>query len=268
MLYLYILVSIAILLLIYMRIETTLLEVTRVSFTQNKDSLKVMQLSDIHINRLFVTPERIKQVIEAEKPDIILMTGDYIEYKRHIPKFLKFLNRLGPNQNFYLCLGNHDYEAFKADPKGLQQYIELIEATGVNILHNRSTCFEKNFKLYNIVGIADMRYKLHRIDEALQGCNPDALMNIGFSHNPDIVLEVPQQKLDYLFCGHFHGGQIWAPFDFEFRLLRREKLCKKGIKSGLHKVNGVNLYINRGLGNVSLPLRFLSRPEITIFQLP
>ena len=88
--------------------------------------------------------------------------------------------------------------------------------------------------------------------------------NIAFSHNPDIVFKIPEGYVDYLLCGHFHGGQIWMPFNLEFRILRNEVLCKMGITRGAHKVKGINLYISRGLGNVCFPLRFLSTPEIAI----
>lgn len=268
MLYLYIFLLTSLSVLLYMRIETTLLEVKRIYFTKSSKALKVMQLSDVHINRLYVSFDKIKQSIARENPDIIIITGDYIESKSHIPRFISFLNYLDIKDNVYLCLGNHDFEAYKKDKPGLSRFIEAIEATGAKLLHNECVNISKGSNTYNLIGIADMRYGHHDIGKALRNCKQNALVNIGFSHNPDIVLEIPQGKLDYLFCGHFHGGQIWMPFDFEFKLLRKEKLCKQGVKSGLHKINGINLYINRGLGNVSLPLRFLSRPEITIFHIP
>ncbi len=91
--------------------------------------------------------------------------------------------------------------------------------------------------------------------------------NIAFTHNPDIVEELPASLFDLVLCGHYHGGQIWAPFDLEFKMLRNDNLSRKGIKRGLHKVNGMDIYINRGLGNVLVPLRFMSRPEVTVFEL-
>ena len=83
----------------------------------------------------------------------------------------------------------------------------------------------------------------------------------------DIALDLPGSSFDIIFSGHFHGGQIWAPFDLEYRLLRRERLCKAGIRRGLHAVNGMRLYIGRGIGNVVFPFRFLSPPEITVIDL-
>lgn len=254
--------------LLYMRVEATWLKLEYIPRAKGSKGLKVLHLSDIHINKLKVSPEKIRHAISSEKPDVVILSGDYIEEEKDIPEFLRFLAYIKGDSRMCMCLGNHDYEAFIDDEKGLSRYMKDIETTGVELLHNKSVCIEKNSKKYNITGIADIRYKHQDIEKALASCCPDAFMNIAFSHNPDLVLQLPRNKVDYLLCGHFHGGQIWAPFNLEFKLLRREKLCKMGIQKGLHKVNGINLYINRGLGNVVVPLRFMSRPEIAIFLFP
>lgn len=267
--YLYTFIALMIIWLLYMRFEATFLKVKRVRFTKDRKHLKVLQLSDIHIHRLKVSYSRIKQVIDNEKPDLIILTGDYIEHRKHMEEFFSFIQLvLNGRDNMYACLGNHDFEALDGDDEAVENYIRKIENFGITFLQNASVCFEKNSKIYNIIGITDMRYGKNDVGKALKSCSPNAFANIAFSHNPDIIFEIPKNKVDYLFCGHFHGGQIWAPFDFEFKLLRHEKLCKMGVRKGLHKINGILLYINSGLGNVVVPLRFLSRPEITIYYLP
>lgn len=268
--YFYILVILAITGFIYMRFEAGYLEVKKVEFSRNNGdgALKILQLSDIHIRYLKVSSEEINKVIDKEKPDLIIITGDCIDTAEHIPMFMKFLEAIKGSNNMFLCLGNHDYEAFQNNAEGLELFMKGIENEGIKILHNRSICYEKGSKKYNIIGIADLNYTKYNIEEAFKTICPNASTTIAFSHNPDIVLEIPEGKTDYLLCGHFHGGQIWMPFNLEFRVLRNEKLCKMGIKRGFHRINGINLYINRGLGNVLFPLRFLSRPEVTIFYLP
>lgn len=261
--------------LAYMRIEASLLKVERVRFSKNKTCLKVMQLSDIHIYFLRVSPKKIRDAILKEKPDLLLITGDYISKPSHMGDFLDFLSFINCGEKTCLCLGNHDFKAFIKDKKtedvdtvALSHFVKAMEDTGVTVLQNQSISIHKNSKKYNIIGISDMRYGMHDIEKALASASQDAFMNIGLSHNPDIVLDIPKDRLDYLFCGHFHGGQIWAPFNIEFKLMRKEKLCKMGIRRGLHKLNGINLYISRGIGNVCFPFRFLSKPEITVFYLP
>jgi len=251
-----------------MRFEASFVELTEVCFSKSKKGLTILQLSDIHMKFLKVSATKTKEIIDKQNPDIIIMSGDYIETANDVKNFLNFISVIKGRRPIYLCLGNHDYGAFDRNPEGLQNLMSQIEKLGVNVIHNKSVCIEKNNKKYNIIGLADFRSNKHDIAKALASKCKDADINIAFSHNPDIVFELPKGEVDYLFSGHFHGGQIWTPFGLEFKLLRDERLCKMGIKRGLHKVNGVNLYINRGLGNVVFPLRFLSRPEITVFHMP
>ncbi|MCX7922482.1 MAG: metallophosphoesterase [Clostridia bacterium] len=266
--YLYIFLVLAVLGLAYMRFETTLVKVERIKFTESKNHLKVIQISDIHVNHLKVSADKVKKVIDSENPDLIILTGDYIEKPKHISIFLDFVDKIKNKDNVYLCLGNHDHKAFLKDREGLDKFIAEMEVRRINVLHNRAICYEKNFRAYNLIGIADLKTGSPDLHKALSTCHNQAVINIGISHNPDIVLKIPENRIDYLFCGHFHGGQIWMPFNLEFKLLRNEKLCDMGIRRGLHKVNGINLYISRGLGNVLFPFRFFSRPEITVIHLP
>ncbi len=268
MIFLYGFLALTLLILAYMRFEAGFVKVEHVKFTDSSKALKIIQISDIHINLLKVSPSKVRKVIETEKPDLVIITGDYIDRVSHIPAFLDFLNSIKGKHQILLCLGNHDYKAFKGNQKALDGFINSIESTGAVVLHNRSICIEKNSKKYNIIGIGDFRSLRHDISKALENCNDPGATNIAFTHNPDLVLEMPGGSVDYLLCGHFHGGQIWAPFNFEFRVLREDKLCKRGIQRGLHRVNGITVYISRGLGNVCVPLRFLSRPEITVFHMP
>jgi len=268
MVYLSIFISAIILLLVYMRIEAGMVEIKRIKFTENKKCLKILHMSDIHINRLKVPWHRVKNAINEERPDIVLFTGDYIESERDIPRFLEFLKYVDGNSKILFCLGNHDYNAFSGNREGLKGFISAIEGAGASFLHNQSICIEKGHTRYNVAGFDDLKAGNPDIKKTFDSCCDKAYMTIAFSHNPDIIFEIPKGKVDYLFCGHFHGGQIWLPFNLEFKLMRIDRLSKMGIRKGLHKINGTNVYINRGLGNVCLPLRFLSRPEISIYHLP
>lgn len=269
MVYILIFMLFAAIMLIYMRYEASAVKVERVKFASKRTGLKIIQLSDIHIKFLRVPVKAIKDVITKEKPDIIILTGDYIETQRDIRKFSEFAAQISGNATMYSCFGNHDYKiAEQHGNSNTDLLTEVLRSNGISILHNQASCYAKNNVKYNIIGIEDLYAGSPEINKALDSCREDAFMNIAFSHNPDIVYEIPRGKVDYLFCGHFHGGQVWTPFRLEFILLRRERLCKIGITRGLHRINGINLYINRGLGNVCFPLRFLSRPEITVFYLP
>ena len=83
-------------------------------------------------------------------------------------------------------------------------------------------------------------------------------------HEPDFIDRSAKTDLfDLQLSGHSHGGQIKIPF------LAPLVLPPGGKKyyAGLHKVKNTLVYTNRGLGMTEIPLRFNSRPEITVFTL-
>ncbi|HHV59815.1 MAG TPA: metallophosphoesterase [Clostridiaceae bacterium] len=264
----YIAATVILLLISYMCYEARNPKLERIELSKSKSGLKIMQLSDIHINLLRVSPEKVKKLILKEMPDLLIITGDYIDHPRHIPDFISFLEGLKTGVPIFLCLGNHDWRTFQYNQNGLKSFVGQIEKAGATVLENNCITIVKGRHKYNIIGFSDFKAGCIDLSTPFDRCSKDAFMNIAFSHNPDLVLALPKQKVDLFMCGHFHGGQIWTPFSLEFKTLRDDKLCKMGIRKGLHKVNGINIYINRGLGNVVFPLRFLSRPEVTVYQLP
>lgn len=266
-----IIVSLIIILLLYMRIEASILNKSLINFSTGSKGLKIAHLSDIHINKLYISPQKLIASLKQINPDIVIMTGDYIEKQANIPKFIKLLKEIADLYPIYLSLGNHDHKALKHNKKDIATFINILQDTGATVLLNSNIKVDKNNISYNIIGIDDLKHGNPDLKKAFRGIMPsfnNGCINIAFSHNPDMVLSLPKEKVDYFLCGHFHGGQIWMPFNLEFKMMREEKLCKMGYRRGLHKINGINIYINRGLGNVVFPFRFLSIPEIAVIQLP
>jgi len=254
------LVVLAILSLIYMRIEVAMLRVKKVHYTENEDTLKIMHLTDIHIEKMLISKDKIRETIVLNKPDLILLTGDFIEYSTSVDMFLNFLDYTTGVCPIYAVFGNHDYRAYDYDVKKLEPFKKAIEEKGVIFLLDESTILNG----YNFLGIKDFRRGNPDIKKALNSLDKN-LKTIAFSHNPDILTILPENSVNYLFCGHYHGGQIRLPFNMEFLTLRDDILCKKEIRRGGKKIKGIELYISNGIGNVLFPLRFLARPEILIY---
>lgn len=267
MIFLYIFLLLIVLLLIYMLLEARWLKVERLDFAHKGSGLKIMHLSDLHVYLSGISADRIRKIVLEESPDIILITGDYINEPIHATYFLGYLNSICKGYRTIACLGNHDLRAFSNSRQGLYNFISAIEALNVEVLKNRTIVIECKGKKYNIIGIDDLREGQPDIEEAMIGCVPGA-PKISITHNPDLVLHMPGKIVDYMFSGHFHGGQIWMPFNLEFFLLRKDQLCRMGIRRGYKRINDIKVYLNRGIGNVVVPMRFLSRPEILICTIP
>lgn len=267
MIFVYIVIILIALATAYMAIEARWLKVERLDFSHKGNGLKILHLSDLHVYLTGVPASRIRKVVEAEQPDLILLSGDYINVPMDAVKFLRYLHTVTKGYSTVMCLGNHDLRAFSRSRKGLANFISEIEALSVEVLINRSVIVEKHGKKYNIIGIDVLFEGKPDIEKAVANCIPGA-PRIALTHNPDLALKIPGKIVDYLFCGHFHGGQIWMPFNLEFFLLRKEQLCRMGFKRGCKRINDINVYINRGIGNVVVPFRLLSRPEVLICTIP
>jgi predicted MPP superfamily phosphohydrolase len=74
---------------------------------------------------------------------------------------------------------------------------------------------------------------------------------------------VRRYPLDLQLSGHSHGGQIRLPLAGAPYLpqLARKYPC------GWRHLGPLNLYTNRGLGTVDLPVRFNCPPEVTLLTL-
>ncbi len=267
MLFIYIILLLIIVLAAYMCLETRWLKIEKHDFSRDGSGLKIIHLTDLHVYMTGISASRIRKIVKQEKPDIILISGDYVNEPIHATQFLDYLQTFCKGFRTIICLGNHDYRAFSGSRPGLENFVNEIEALRVEVLRNKTVVIEKQGRKYNIIGIDDLRAGRPDIEKALIGCVQGA-PKIALTHNPDLALHIPGKIVDYMFCGHFHGGQIWMPFNLEFFLLRKDQLCRMGIRRGYHRINDIKVYINRGLGNVVVPMRFLSRPEILICTIP
>ncbi|NMA66177.1 MAG: metallophosphoesterase [Clostridiaceae bacterium] len=236
-------------------------------FGDKKLGLRIALLSDLHMGLLMVSEKDIKRAIHEEKPDLLVIAGDIIENEKHIGDFRKLIEKINPQCPVFVTFGNHDHGCFNKNPRAKELFFFNLQSLGIEFLINDCVVFYKGQRAINIVGIDDYRNGKPNIQQALMKKEKNADFTVAVSHNPEIALSIPQKEVDLLLCGHFHGGQIWMPFHLEYRLLRNEKTCKAGYRKGFHNINGTPCYISRGIGNVLIPLRLGSLPEITFIDI-
>ncbi|MUK89090.1 metallophosphoesterase [Ornithinibacillus sp. L9] len=222
-------------------------------------SFSILQLSDLHLENISITPEQLARKIKNEKPDMIALTGDFLDRKRTLPKlvpYLEVIQELKPPHGIYAVLGNHDYVLKNENLEKLKQ---LLTDYGCHVMQNSSETIEINGQKINIIGIDD--YSTNRSDLALSYQKVQDGMNIVITHDPNVVLEMNDYHFDYLLAGHFHGGQICYPK--AYHLVKMGKLARQNIIKGLHMHNNSPFYISEGLGQTGVNIRVGSRPEIT-----
>ncbi|HEU4963342.1 MAG TPA: metallophosphoesterase [Bacilli bacterium] len=227
------------------------------------DELRIVQLSDLHMERQSIAPRRLAHLIADTRPDLIVLTGDYMDRYDSLDKFMTYLdaiNQVPTAHGVWLVWGNHDHYLGHR----IEDLQELIEAKGIRVLVNESDTISFGEKRLNIIGIDDYCLGKSNIDRSFEGVTDG--VNLVLSHDPNIVLAFEaHHDVDYMLSGHFHGGQFKIPGGF--KLFPMGELPKVNVISGLHTVNGKKLYISEGMGQVALNVRFGTRPEITVHTL-
>ncbi|MCY8235006.1 metallophosphoesterase [Priestia endophytica] len=225
--------------------------------------LNILQLSDMHLENISITPDELHEKLKDETIDLIALTGDFLDRKRTIPKlipYLKVLNQLDVKYGMYAVFGNHDYVLRKDDLNNLK---EILEVHGCKVMQNENKVISVEGRTVNIIGIDDC--STGRSDLEASFANITNGTNLVITHDPNIVLNMKNYHFDYLMAGHFHGGQICYPK--AYHLMKMGKLVKMNMIKGMHVHDGKPFYINEGLGQTGINIRIGSRPEITLHQL-
>jgi len=230
--------------------------------------MKVVQISDFHFQEYteatFV--EAVVRRVNEVAPDLVVMTGDFVSSK---PLPQRFAARMGYHcaellgrlecPLRYAILGNHDVLV------GARTVTDALHTHGIPVLANSFVPLERDGRRLWLAGIADALQAWPDLTAALpRRRNPEREPLILLAHEPDFADHAVGHQIALTLSGHTHGGQILIPF------LPPLLLPEMGTRyvHGLFRLgDGMQLYVNRGIGAVNLPFRFRCPPEITVITL-
>ena len=219
--------------------------------------LRVVHISDLHCDPRPRLEERLPDLIAAERPDLIVFTGDSVNSPAGVPVLRKLLPRLAAVAPTFAVRGNWDVWYWGRE--------ELFGGTGVRELNGEAVKVEAAGTSLWVAGAAYA--STEKIQGALRGVPPGAF-TILLYHTPDEILDVAAAGRVDLYCaGHTHGGQVALPL--YGALVTLSKFGKR-YESGLHREGDTWLYVNRGVGMEGDPaprVRFFARPEVTVIEL-
>jgi predicted MPP superfamily phosphohydrolase len=135
---------------------------------------------------------------------------------------------------------------------------------GVSVCVNEAVCIHRAGVGVSFVGISGdgpEAIDFYRGVAALQAASRP---RVALIHEPDLAWLLPPGSADVILSGHTHGGQIALPL---LQPLIVRHFTGSHFIEGRYTVNGMPLYVNRGLGFTGLPIRFRSAPELTFVRL-
>jgi len=242
--------------------------------------LKIIQVSDIHSGS-FRNPGAVSKGVDmvlAEKPDLILFTGDLVnDMAVEMTDYQTIFSRFSAPMGVFSTLGNHDYGDYvwweSPDHKkaNLERIKQIQQEMGWRLLLNEHVVLARGGDEIALIGVenwsAKARFPKHgRLDLAYPGSEKYPF-KILMSHDPshwDAQVRREYPDIDLTLAGHTHGAQFgvelpgfkWSPVQYVYKEW-----------AGLYEQGRQKLYVNRGYGFIGYPGRFGILPEITVIEL-
>jgi predicted MPP superfamily phosphohydrolase len=244
------------------------------------DGFKILQISDLHtgsFNGNTEPMERAVALINAQKADLIVMTGDLVnniatEVEPHIPALAGITSELP----IFSILGNHDYgdyvqwESLEAKRANLQRLAQNHAKIGWKLLLDESHTIRRGDDEFAILGVQNWsshpQFPKHGKLAQTHAASGNAPFKLLLSHDPSHweAQVLDYKDIDLTLSGHTHGMQFginlpffkWSPVQYSYPQW-----------AGLYEQGRQKLYVNVGLGYLGVPMRAGFLPEITVLEL-
>lgn len=236
------------------------------------DGLRLVQLTDIH-HGPWLSLDYVREVVgacNALRPDLVLLTGDYIlQSSIYVRPVAQELAQLRPTIATLAVLGNHD---LSEGPEDLVR--QEFAAAGLPLIVNDRKVLTPGRE---VVDGAAEGLALCGVDDLWRGkpdprralaCLPPEMPRLMLSHNPDVaeLREFVRSglRVDLMICGHTHGGQVHIP-----GIGRPFVPSRYGAKYAEGLVQGPTcpVFVSRGIGTATVPMRIGVPPEIAVIEL-
>ena len=241
------------------------------------DEMKIVLIGDLHIsvNSRPSTIRRMVEKINAEEPDLVVVSGDIFTSSyggmRTPEVYAGILRDIRAEEGVYAVYGNHDVEetlfgGFPVTPISMafrtKEMEQFFADAGFHVLYDECvTVGDGNILL---AGRADGE---KAGDGSAVRLSPSALLDGADRDMPCIVLQhepvefqaLKEAGADLALCGHTHNGQIF-PGNLMVPFFNENAY-------GYKKVSGLDTIVTSGIGYYGPPMRVGTDAEIVILHL-
>ncbi len=262
-------------------------EVTVPILPQGAPDIRVLHFSDLHL-----TPHRKREIADIRSwaqftPDLVISTGDFLGARDAVNTVLHALDPILDFPGLYV-LGSNDYFApvfknpfsYLAPDRGKRKlgqpldYEELdIRLQGRGWKNLNTSKVEITMKTLTIEarGTDDAHLERDDYSRVAGAKSASSDISIGITHAPylRVIEAMSRDKLDLIFAGHTHGGQVRIPWLGGSRALTTNCDLPTWRSRGLTKFgHEPYLHVSAGMGTSPFaPIRVLSPAEVTLLTL-
>lgn len=247
------------------------------------DGYRITQISDLQSEYFGENQKNLAEAAEKTHPDIIVYTGDLIDRNHTDYQAARTaMEKLISIAPVYYINGNHE---LKLNEKEISSFYDELRAMGVHILFDEEALIEKDGSKMHLIGLSEFTLSASKVadnrintefepsviidmmDKLTKHIDEEEFV-VMLAHEPQFLktyAEGGNGKVDLVFAGHAHGGQIRLPFTEGLFAPGQGAMPK--LTSGMHKEGNTTMVISRGLGNSVFPYRIFNRPEIVVVDL-
>lgn len=252
-------------------LDSLLLERVFIEVNEFKDVLKkpnmgikILQISDLHLNSLSFYHKWIIKKINLIQPDLIVITGDSIDKAENLKLLNDFMQLLDAKIKKVAILGNWEYWG-EVNLKDLRKIYSLHNC---DLLINETKQYTFRGKTITVTGVDDYVGGNADIEDAVKHFKPSDL-HVVLNHCPEYSAVIPLQIdksifVDLILSGHTHGGQVNIAGIIPFLPQGSGRFVKGWYKN---EDKHMNLYVSKGIGTSLLPVRLGAKAEIAVFNL-
>ncbi len=283
--YIFAAVVIAALLVVYLWIENKNMVVTNYLLEQKKvpsnfHDMRFVCITDLHYNQYGKGNAKLLKAINECKPDAILIAGDLIvtAKPKKIDVAYHFLSELTKRYPVYYAPGNHELKwehSIGCNKEFYQTFLENLKKLGVCYLNNESITLKKGSDTLVIRGLSlplrffakgkqKVEINANEIESLLGKTQKDAY-EILLAHIPDYFEAYAKYGADFILSGHVHGGIMKLPVLGGVISPSYELFPK--YDSGIFKKGRTVMFLSRGLGTHTIPIRVFNRPELLCVEI-
>lgn len=232
--------------------EPNNLEVTRhvLSYGNTGKILKIAHITDLHTSGLGRLEANLIDHLSKEHPDVILISGDIATPNGTMSGYLEVLRKIKAPLGIYFVSGNWEYWT------PIEDQSSLLKNSHIENIENRAIHLKDNIWILGFEDELEGQPDLSLMDQF-----PNDAIKIAMFHSPSFFKQV--HDIDLSLSGHSHEGQVRLPF---IGALWVPDGTDKFDMGWFGKGNS-KMYVSKGIGTSILPVRFLCRPELAMFNI-